>query len=166
MVKSKKIKSSKSVSEDVLKIRSLIIILVIVVAISAGLFFLTDKMIERETNKDEETVEVEFDYDVATVGTMFNRPEKEYYVLLYSTEKNGNDLNSVLAKYRSGDNYIKTYFIDLDLKVNNSVLGDKVEKEPSNSKEVKVKGATLYKLVEGKVTECITGIEKIEDVLK
>ena len=48
---------------------------------------------------------------------------------------------------------------------NINVLEDLV-KEPKNSEEVKVNGATLYKIVEGKVTECISGIDKIKEKLE
>ena len=146
MVKnSKKLKQTKFENEDVAQIRNLIIIFVIVVLICVGVYFLTDNMIKRENINNATTQEVEIDYDIATVGTMFNRVEEEYYVLMYSSE-NDSKLDSVLNKYRSSDDYIKTYFIDLDKKVNSTVLGDKLVKEPKNSKEVKVTGATLYKI--------------------
>lgn len=166
MVKnSKKLKQSKFENEDVTQIRNLIIIFIIVVLICVGVYFLTDNMIKRESNSDNTTQEVEIDYDVATIGTMFNRIEEEYYVLIYSSEEDGSNLDSVLAKYRSSDDYVKTYYIDLDKKVNNSVLGDKLVKEPKNSKEVKVIGATLYKIKNGSVIKCYSGVEEITSVL-
>lgn len=165
MVKnSKKLKQAKFENEDIAQIRNLIIIFVIVVLVCVGIYFLTDTMIKRENNSNTTTQEVEIDYDIATIGTMFNRIEEEYYVLIYSSE-NDSKLDTVLNKYRSSDDYIKTYFIDLDKKVNSSILGDKLVKEPKNSKEVKVKGATLYKIKNGSVVKCYDGIEKITNVL-
>lgn len=162
----KRIKQGNRVSEDELQIRTLIILLVIVLLVCVGIYFLTDTMLKKESLANEEIKNVEINYDIATVGTMFNRIEEEYYVLLYSNETDGNELNSYLASYRSSDNYVKTYFIDLDKKVNSYVLGDKLIKEPKNSNEVKVKGATLYKIVGGKVVECIVGSEEIITVLE
>ena len=162
----RRIRQKDKVSEDVLKVRSLIILLVIVVLVSVGLYFLTDTMIKKEANKNNEEVSTEINYDIATIGTMFNRIESEYYVLLYSNEEDGSDLNSVLDSYRSSDNYVKTYYVDLDNKFNSSVLGTELEKTPKSSEEVKVNGATLYKIVEGKVTECISGIEEITKKLE
>lgn len=165
MVKnSKKLKQAKFENEDVAQIRNLIIIFIVVVLICVGVYFLTDNMIKRESNSNNTTQEVEIDYDIATVGTMFNRVEEEYYVLIYSSE-NDSKLDTVLNKYRSSDDYIKTYFIDLDKKVNSSILGDKLVKEPKNSKEVKVKGATLYKIKNGSAVKCYNGIDEITDVL-
>ncbi len=166
MVKnSKKIKQTKFENEDVTQIRNLIIIFIIVVLVCVGVYFLTDSMIKRESSANDSTTQkVEIDYDIATVGTMFNRVEEEYYVLMYSSE-NDSKLDSVLNKYRSSDDYIKTYFVDLDKKVNSTVLGDKLVKEPKNSKEVKVTGATLYKIKNGSVVKCYNGVDKITDVL-
>lgn len=164
--KQNRIKQGKSVSDDEKQIKSLIIIFVVVVLICVGLYFFTDGMIKKESNKSLNNEEVKINYDIATVGTMFNRVEDEYYVLLYSNEENGVDLNSALDKYRSSDDYIKTYYIDLDLKINSSANGKDMIENPSNSKEVSVTEPTLYKIIDGKVVDCITGIENIEDVLE
>jgi len=166
MVKNKKVKETKIMSDDVVKVRNMLILLVGVVIVCVGLFFLTEKMIEKDTITNEETTEVEFDNDIATIGTMFNRNYDEYYVLLYSKEDHAKNLDSVLDAYRSSDNYIKTYFIDLDLKINNSVYGEEFNKKPNNSKEVKVNDATLFKIKNGKVTNSYEGSEEIKNVLK
>ena len=166
MVNNRKLKQSKLVSDDVVKVRNLFILLVSVVVICVGLFFLTDKMIESENKETETKNDVKIDYDIATIGTMFNRVEKEYYVMIYSNKDDGNNLNNILDSYRSSDNYIKTYYIDLDLKVNNIAKSDKFESKPANSNEVKVKEATLFMIKDGKVTKSFTGVESIKDVLK
>lgn len=164
--KQNRIKQGKNVSDDEKQIKSLIIIFIVVVLICVGIYFLTDGMIKKESNKSLNNEEVKINYDIATVGTMFNRVESEYYVLLYSNEENGIDLNSTLDKYRSSDDYIKTYYIDLDLKINSSANGEDTVKNPTNSKEVSVTVPTLYKIMDGKVIDCITGIENIEGVLE
>lgn len=161
-----RIKQGKRVSEDENQVRTLIILFIIVVLICVGLYFLTDAMINKESTTNNNIKEVEIDYDVATIGTMFNRIEDKYYVLMYSNQEDGSNLNSVLTKYRSSDEYLKTYFIDLDKKINSSVLGDELVKTPKNSKEVEVKGATLYTINEGKVVECISGVDEIIKVLE
>lgn len=164
--KSKRIRQSKTVSEDILKIRTLFIILVIVILVCVGIYFLTDTLIKRESSSNNVQNNVEISYDIATVGTMFNRIESEYFVLLYSNQDDGKDLNGVLDSYRSSDEYVKTYYVDLDNKFNSSVLGDTLEKEPKNSSEVKVNGATLYKIKDSKVIECISGVDEITNILK
>lgn len=166
MVKRKRIKQFNVVSDDVVKVRNMLILLVGVVIICVGLYFLTDKMIQSEKQDNKINENVEIDYDIATVGTMFNRVESEYFVLIYSKEENGKDLDAQLDTYRSSDNYVKTYYIDLDLKVNESIKGDKLVEKPLTSKEVSVKEATLYVIKDGKVENCYSGIDNIKEILK
>ena len=78
MVKNKKVKETKIMSDDVVKVRNMLILLVGVVIVCVGLFFLTEKMIEKDTKTNDKTTEVEFDNDIATIGTMFNRNYDEY----------------------------------------------------------------------------------------
>lgn len=164
--KTKKLKQEKKVSEDVSQIKNLIILFIIVILVCVGIYFLTDIMIKNESNTNDIVKDTEINYDIATIGTMFNRIEKEYYVLLFSNEKDGTKLNNILDSYRSSDNYIKTYYVDLDSKFNSSALGDELIKEPKNSNEVKVKGATLYKFNNGKIIECVSGVEEIINVFE
>ncbi len=164
--KNNKLKQKKVVNDDIALVRNIAILLVIVVVISLGIYFLTDKMIKKDLNNNDTKTETKIDYDIATIGTMFNRIEEEYYVILYSKENDGSDLDSVLATYRSSDNYLKTYYINLDKKINNYVLGDELVQSPKNSDEVKVKEATLYKINNGKVIKCYSGVDNIVNVLK
>ena len=166
MVKTNKLKQKKVINEDMIKVRNLIILLVIVILVCVGLYFFTDKMINKDNTENTTKEEVKINYDIATVGTMFNRIEDEYYVLIYSKENDGKNLDSVLATYRSSDNYIKTYYIDLDKKVNNYVLGEELNQRPNDSNEVKVKEATLYKINNGIVVKCYSGVENIVNILK
>lgn len=161
-----KIKQKKVLNEDMNLVRNIIILLIIVVGISLGIYFLTDNMIKKENKSNDTKTETKIDYDIATIGTMFNRVEDEYYVLIYSKENDGNNLDSVLATYRSSDNYIKTYYVDLDKKVNSFVLGEELNQKPSNSNDVKVKEATLYKINNAKVVKCYSGVDNIVNILK
>lgn len=163
----RKIKQTKVVNEDMEQVKKLIILLIIIVLLCVGLYFLTDKLLSNKNKNNTETnTEVKFNYDIATIGTMFNRPETEYYVFLYSNEEDGDIYNSLLTTYRSSDDYIKTYYVDLDLNTNNSALTEELNKKPESSKEVKVKGATLYKIKDGKVTNCYDTLDTIKNILK
>lgn len=161
-----KIKQKKVLNEDMNLVRNIIILLIIVVGISLGIYFLTDNMIKKENKSNDTKTETKIDYDIATIGTMFNRVEDEYYVLIYSKENDGSNLDSVLATYRSSDNYIKTYYIDLDKKINSYVLGDELVEKPKNTNDVKIKEATLYKIKDGKVINCYSGVDNIVNILK
>ncbi len=166
--KKRVLKQKKQVNEDMTQIRNLIILLVIVILICVGIYFLTEKLVDKDLIKksDTSTATAEIDYDSAIVGTMFNRVEDEYYVILYSKEDDGMKYDTLLNIYRSSENYIKTYYVNLDLKINNGALKDTLNKTPKNSKEVSVTGPTLYKIKDGKVTECYSDFDSIKSILK
>lgn len=167
MVKdTRKLKQTKVVNEDMEQVKKLIILLVIVTLLCVGMYFLAEKLLEKKsTTKTETNTEIKFNYDIATIGTMFNRPEEEYYVIMYSSKDEGTTYDSLLNIYRSSDDYVKTYYIDLDLKMNNSALKEELNKKPKNSSEVSVKGATLYKIKNGKVTNCYDTLETIKEII-
>ena len=165
MVKNNKIKQKRVISEDMTNIRNMFIILFIVVLVVVGLYYLTENLVNKDKDNNTDISEVLIDYDIATIGTMFNRVEDEYYVLIYSNETNGSDLNSYLTTYRSSDDYIKTYYIDLDKKINSIAISDETNKYPTNSNEVKVNDATMYKIKNGKVVKTYCGVEDIKKVL-
>lgn len=160
----KTIKQKKVMNEDMTYIKNMFIILGIVVLVSVGLYFLTEKLNKNEDKPTDSKVSI--NYDLGTVGTMFNRIEDEYYVILYSKEENGNDLDSLLDTYRSSDEYIKTYFVNLDDKINSSAISDELVRKPKNASEVKVNGPTLYKIKDGIVTNCYSGVDDITKVLE
>ena len=168
MVKdTRKIKQTKIVNEDIEQVKKLVILLGIVIMLCVGIYFLTEKLLSKKDTTDNKTnTEIKFNYDIATIGTIFNRPEEEYYVFLYSSEEDGSKYDSLLTKYRSSDEYIKTYYIDLDLKSNASALKETLNKKPTKSTEVSVKGATVYKIEKGKVTNCYDTLETIKEILK
>lgn len=160
-----KLKQKRIINEDMTLVRNIGLLLILVILISLGLYFLTDHMLKKE-DKNSAKTGTKINYDIATIGTMFNRIEDEYYVLIYSKENDGSNLDSVLATYRSSDNYIKTYYIDLDKKINSYVLGDELVEKPKNTNDVKIKEATLYKIKDGKVINCYSGVDNIVNILK
>ena len=166
MVKNNKIKNKRVINEDMSYIRNMFIILVIVVAIVIGLYYLTEKIVDKGKKVEDSKSETVIDYDIASIGTMFNRIEDVYYVLIYSSEDNGSDLDDVLFQYRGSDDYIKTYYVDLDKKINEIAIGDETVRNPKNSNEVKVSGPTLYKIKNGAVINCYSGVEDIKKVFE
>ena len=165
MEKNNKLKQKRIINEDMSYIRNMIIILVVVVFIVIGLYFITERLVNKDNNTIEK-VDVKIDYDIATIGTMFNRIEDTYYVLIYSSSLYSNELDETLLDYRSSDNYIKTYYIDLDKKINSIASGDTTVKYPTNSNEVKVNEPVLYKISNNKVVSSYIGVSEIESILK
>ena len=166
MVKnSKKLKQAKFENEDVAQIRNLIIIFVIVVLVCVGLYFLTDTMIKRESNNNDNTTQkVEIDYDIATVGTMFNRIEEEYYVLMYDFDGDYAEKGiAIYNLYTQKEDSIKMYVVDLGRSFNSGyVVSDKTQVNTNDVSTLKVMNPTLIKVKAGKAVSVFAGAEEIK----
>ena len=162
-MKNKKLKISTSQNDDVKLIRNLIIILVVVVLIAGGFYFLTDKLVEP---KKVETPKPEINYEVATVGTMFNRPYDEYLVLLYdSTSVEAAYYNTLFSRYNtSGED--KIYFIDFNLKENSNYVKESSNKNLTSASDAQFAGPTLVRIKNGKVTKYLDTKEEIKKELE
>ncbi len=161
-MKQKKLKNNY-VSDEQKEVRNLIIITVIIAAIAAGLYFFTEKVLNKKDNTDKST-EIEFDYNVCTIGNMFTRPYDEYYVFVYSSEdESAASYTALITSYRD-KKAKKLYYIDLKDAFNKDAISDKTATKPANSSEVKVNGSVLYLIKNGKVSKAYT--EKYSDILK
>ena len=161
-MKNKKIKSVKYESEDMKEIKNLIFIILGILVVIVGLYFLTSHTLNK---KDNNTEEAAFNYDVATVGTMFNRPYDEYYVFLYKADdENANQYKSLVSSYISKDNALKVYTVDLSMNKDDEYLSDKSNHNPSKPSEVKIKDSALILIKNGKVSKYYESISEYEKV--
>lgn len=164
-MKQNRIKTQKYVSEDAKQISNLIYIILGIIVIVVGLYFLTSKSLNNKNNSSDP--EVEFDYRVCTVGTMFNRPYDKYYVFLYeSTNKNANQYRSLTSSYEAKDNALKIYTVDLSSNLDNQYLNEKSNTNPTNPSEVRIKNSALILIENGKVSKYYETIADYEKVLK
>ncbi len=154
-------------TEESAEIKKFIFILLIVIALIAAVFGIS-KIIIKDEAKDLEYTSGEVSTNSAIIGTMLNRPEKEYYVLLYdTTSKNASAYVTYANYYKTKDNALKVYYLDLT----NAFNKDYYVTENSNPnakkiKDLKVKDGTLIKVKNGAITEYTEGIENIAKKLK
>ena len=148
-MKQKKLKNGGYVNEDTKEIRNLIIITVVVIALALGLYFLTDKVLSKDTTSD---TNADVDYTTCLIGNMFNRPYDEYYVFAFSSEdENASKYSSLISTYEKKDKALKIYKIDLDNNFNKSAVSDTSNKKPTNASDVKIKNSALIHIKNGKV---------------
>ena len=160
-MKNKKI---TGVSEDTKEVKTLIIITLIIIVVSIGLYFLTDTL-NNKKNADEAT-EAVINYTEITIGTMFTRPYEEYYVFAYpNDDDNAYKFDNLFAKYEEKEDHKKIYYVDLSKKFNDFVLSDKANKKPTKSTEVKIKDYALILIKDGKVSKYYEKISEIEKAL-
>ncbi len=170
MAKKKKIDSKKLKKEimggsDEDQMKKMIKILLIVV-LFIGLVWFVFAIINGEIfgkKKSKETEEVEIQNDIILAGSVFNRSEEEYYVLLYDFDgANKGTCGAIFTVYNDKD-ALKMFKVDLGDKMNSNVLvTDAGAVNYSNSADLKVLDATLIKVKDGKAIEFISGIDELK----
>ncbi len=162
-MKQKKLKNGGYVNEDTKEIRNLIIITVVVIALALGLYFLTDKVLSKDTTSG---TNADVDYTTCLIGNMFNRPYDEYYVFAFSSEdENASKYSSLISTYEKKDKALKIYKIDLDNNFNKSAVSDTSNKKPTNASDVKIKNSALIHIKNGKVVNYYESSSDYEKVL-
>lgn len=163
-IKQKRIKNGGYVNSDTLEIRNLIFLIVGLVVLSVGLYFLTDRVMNKKTIDNSK---IDIDYSECLIGNMLTRPYNDYYVFAYSKiDSNANNYNSLILENEKKDDAKKVYFIDLNNKFNENHISDKSNLKTDNISEIKIKSSALIHVVNGKITETYENMKDYEKVLK
>ena len=169
--KSDKIKVEKYRSEEQTEMIRFIRILVIVIILILGIYFFTRIFVTKDLlNKDDEEREViegSINYNVTMIGSMLEKPEEEYYVMIYSTE----DLRAVyysgiMSGYSRNEEPLKIYFADLNKELNKKFYdSENINVDVTNLSDLKVGDVTLLKIRNGEIAEAFTDEESIASEL-
>ena len=110
------------------------------------------------------TKETKIDYEYINIGTVFNRPDKVYYVLFddYST----NISYDMYVNTLMSDSKIPVYKVDMSKAENSKFASEIGNKKATRSNELKIHGITLIKMVNGRIKDYIEGSNNIETYLK
>ena len=154
-------------TEESAEIKKFVFILLMVIALIAAVFGIS-KIIIKDEAKDLEYTSGEVSTNSAIIGTMLNRPEKEYYVLLYdTTSKNASAYVTYANYYKTKDNALKVYYLDLTSAFNKDYyVTENSNPNAKKIKDLKVKDGTLIKVKNGAIKEYTEGIENIAKKLK
>ena len=102
---------------------------------------------------------------------LLNRPEKEYYVLIYDKEDSDAVLySSTMNSYSSKKDGLKIYYCDLGNKLNREYYNinndNKSNPNAKSIKELDLGDLTLIKVEKGKITKYIEKYDSIKNELK
>ncbi len=138
------------------------IIVLISFAVCYLLFLLMGKagMFEKGYEKPESTSN-EFTYNTALIGTVFNRPESEYYVAF--DEEDGNVYFQALLSMYKGS--LQIYKVNMSLGINADYKGIEGNPKASKSSELSIAGPTLIKIKDGKISKYLEDLDKIKEEL-
>lgn len=124
--------------------------IIVALKILAGILaiLLITVFITKIANGDFKKQEKEVVYNEIMAGQIFNRPEENYYVVIYSYE-NDTDITSAISNLKN----TRIYKVNLDDKINNSVIGEK--NISNNIADLKINSATLLEIENKEIKENI-----------
>lgn len=171
--KEKRIKRNNYRSEDQEEIIRFIKLLLIIIILIVGVylftrFFVTKDLFTKETTTEREYTEGTINYNVTTIGTMLNKPEKEYFVFMYDYD----DVNSIyysglISGYKKNKDSLKVYVANLSSEFNKNFIDiENINVNTSNLDDFKVGKYALVKISNGRIVKSYTSEEEIKEVLK
>lgn len=148
-----------------------IIIVTVVVLVSLGLFYLlTIALLGKKptVNTSSGNSSTEIQNQEILLGSSFDVSSDKYIVLYYDStdEDNSSDIKSLVSSYRSKDESLSLYTVDLSDALNKPfVSSEESNQNASNASELKVKNPTLIVFEVGKINDYVEGFDSIKDYL-
>ncbi len=166
----KRIKRETYHSEEQNEIMRFIWILLIIIALIVGIYLFTRIFVTKDLFKKENSSETitpgTINSSNAIIGTMLNKKEEEYYVMMVdSSLPNAIYYTGLLNNYSRNENALKIYYVDLSNELNKKYLGN-TNNITEDLESFKVSTNTLIKVKNGKITASYTSEEDLEKVLK
>ena len=148
-----------------------LILTIFIIALVFGLMYLFTAVILKRgllskgyTKVAAETPVV--DYETATIGTVFDKYEEEYYVVFDEFSKKPNKyLDSILDAYNNDEEALRVYKVDMSYGINDQYKSTKSNKKASKSEDLRINGATLMKIKDGKNVLYLDDLDKIASEL-
>ncbi|MBE6140337.1 MAG: hypothetical protein E7172_02245 [Firmicutes bacterium] len=170
MKKNNKKNMGLNASDEQKEVVTFLIILVTIVFIVISIYFFSNKIMNKNVYFYDQVTTGVVNESIVTVGTLFNRPMKEYYVAIY----NGEDIEAVyystlFNKYSTKEDALKIYFCDLNNKLNENYLvkeNESSNKEAKTIDEVKFGKFTFVKIKDGKIAKYLESVEEVKEELK
>lgn len=152
-------------------VRNFIIVFVIVLLLVVGVYFFTvfvNKDNEPKTDDTNTTEEVQIDKTKAIVGTMLNKSDKEYYVILYkSDDDKASDYQGLVTKYKNTKNALSVYTVDLADGFNSKYYDkDNTNYTSSNLEDLRFGDITVLQIKNNKIAKSFNTVDKIKKEFK
>lgn len=152
-------------------VRNFIIIFVIVLLLVVGLYFFTVFINKDNEPKKEDTntaEEVKIDNTKAIVGTMLQKSDKDYYVILYKSDgKKASEYESLETKYKATKDALPIYYVDLSDGINSKYYDkDHVNLSASDVNDLRFGDITVLEVKDGKIVKSFNTVDKIKKEFK
>lgn len=156
----KEIKKSEYMNDDVKKVISFLVVLLIVALFIGLLFFINGKYVTKDEFQDNTTKAVSINTKLIILDDILKSEKNEYYVLAYNTEdtKSASIYSSLVSSTKSD-----IFYVNLDETINKNhynVAGE--EKVSVNDvKDLMLTKPTLIKVKNRKIVSYTTNIDEI-----
>ncbi len=166
----KKLNIDKYETDESKEVKKFIIILLSIIVVVLAVYGIT-RLVNKDKDDDtaREVTAGEIDYDIVSVGTLFNRADSEYYVIAYDGEDaNAIYYSALMNKYMDKEKSIKVYFCDLSNELNKKYyVGEEKSSNPKATKtsELAFKDLTLIKIKNGKIVKYLESLDTIKTEL-
>ena len=157
----------KYYTEEQKEIMNFFKILTGLLVIIGGFYLLTrfvfnNKPVYKRTNN-----EGSIQYNYIYLGSLLNLADDEYYVLAVDSDDVSNTyILSLASTYRANNKKTPLYYADLSFELNKGFKADTSSFDASSVNTLKIKGTTLIKVKNGKITSFVEKESEIETLLK
>ena len=158
-------RKEKYYTEEQQEVKSFIKILIGLILILGLLYFLSAVVLDKGNKIKRTNNEGKVQYSNIYLGTLLNRADDEYYVLVFNSENITNHYIINKASDYQSSSKTALYTADLSLELNKGFLSDKSNYNVDSVKDLKFKGTTLVKIKGGKITKFIENELEIEKEL-
>ena len=139
-------------------------IIIFVLLFLVGFYFLTVYLL----NKKEPYVilnNANIQYTEILAGETFNQKDDDYYVLFFDKESDdAEEYNNLISEYKNSDSNRTIYIVDLSEGLNKKYIdSQEYNKNVTDISNLKIKGATLIHVVNGKVNDYV--VDNISEYL-
>ena len=145
------------------------IVIIIVILLVVGIVYLVSYL---KSKKNEyhynEVTPGEVNTEIVTVGTMLNKDEDEYYVVLYKDDDTkAIYYNNIVNDYVNKENTLNVYYCNLNNKLNEDYLAvdGKTNPKAKDISDLKLGDFTLIKVKKGKIAKYIEDTTEFEKEL-
>jgi len=154
-------------------VKQFIIIVLILIVVALLVYFLTAKFVNKSDNtsdtENSSTTTEYIDPTKAIVGTMLNKSDGEYYVILYSSEdEDAGTYKNLVTSYSKNDKALTVYTVDLANYLNQSYVAtdDTTNPKADNLSDLKFGAITVIKVKNNKITNAYESVSAIKKVWK
>lgn len=163
----KKAKSEMMKNDNELtKLIKIVLIVTAIMIIFYGITILVTKNAKTETNNTTQNKQKAIiQYDDIIIGTMLNKPQNEYYVLIKKDDDNRiAEYDTLMKIISSKSDAPKFYTANLTDTFNKKYLA-KEANDSSDMSEFRVTGTTLVKVVDGDIEDIYSNHDSIKEEL-